>query len=91
MTATNSESDRHDNLVAIVAAHTGRDRDDLDLDARVADIGLDSITSAEILAEAEEKTGATLHMRDVPDDWSHLTVGELVAVLAAALRDGSGR
>lgn len=84
MSATSSDAGLYDRLVDIVARNTGNDREDLEPDTPIRDLGVDSIAAAEILAQAEQAAGADIDIRRVPDDWSALTVRELVRMLTGA-------
>lgn len=61
----------------------GLDRDVLDPQDRVRDLGIDSLLSGEILARTERRLHIDIDYRAVSDDWSTMTVGDLAEQLLA--------
>jgi acyl carrier protein len=62
------------------------DTDDLTMDSKLEDLGIDSLMQMELIFDFEDKF--SFHMPDLED--RPTTIGELVRVVQANLPDGSG-
>lgn len=81
MESASTHQDRSAILTEIVLRNSGVHAADLSPDVRVSDLGVDSISAAEILSQAEEELGVEIDYAGLLQDWSTLTVGQLVTQL----------
>lgn len=68
-----------DKIKTIIADHSGEETDNITLETAFADLGIDSLTTVEILMDIEDEFGVSLQVGEIGS-----TVGELVAKLEAA-------
>jgi acyl carrier protein len=73
-----STGDTFVTLTEIISALCGIDRLMLRPDTRIEDIDLDSLFAGEIIAQTERRLAVDLDFRKISDDWSALTLGDLV-------------
>ena len=66
-------------LKDIIADHTGEDADNITAETALADLGIDSLTTVEILMDIEDEFGAALQAGEIGK-----TVGELIAKIEEA-------
>lgn len=76
-------SDVFGTLANVISIIFGVDRDSLTPDQKVADLGLDSLFAGEILARTERTLDIDIEFRQISDDWSDLTLGDLADQLWA--------
>ncbi len=79
---------REQEIIDMIAAETGIDRQELSLAVRFYDIGIDSLSALEVLAALEQKYGIVLDERELRDTD---TIGTVVNIVAAKLRQKEER
>ncbi len=79
---------REQEIIDMIAAETGIDRQELCLAVRFYDIGIDSLSALEVLAALEQKYGIVLDERELRDTD---TIGTVVNIVAAKLRQKEER
>ena len=66
-------------LKDIIADHTGEEADNITAETVLADLGIDSLTTVEILMDIEDEYGVSLQAGEIGR-----TVGELIAKIEEA-------
>ncbi len=61
-------------LIAIIADHAGEETDNINADTVLTELGIDSLTTVEILMDIEDEFGVSLQAGEIGK-----TVGDLVA------------
>jgi acyl carrier protein len=67
----------------VISVTCGIDRDTLVPEQRIQDLGIDSLFAGEILARTERSLQIDIDFRQISDDWSDLTLGDLARQLWA--------
>ena len=75
-------------VAGVIAAVCGLDSDRLRPDQRVQDLDIDSMFAGEIIAQTERALRIGIDFRRVSDDWSELTLADLVEQFRAGSGDG---
>jgi acyl carrier protein len=76
-------------LVNIFNRVCGVDPVEITPDRRIEELGIDSMQAADILAETETELDCDLDFRRIADDWSRLTVTQLVDEVERGLDGGA--